>query len=184
MTGTFDNPHISNFRVPIVFRHPHLPRIDISANATSISILPTILDLLIQSNSLAPDDASIASDLVHEYEGQSLLRPYKSSHNGRRAWNMGIINAGGSMLAVTSASDRWRAIVPIAKDDGTSSTSPYRFSDLETDPHELDVMEEWTLEGLYSEVRKKHGEEAEAWLGDADAVSKWWVKEMHRRWNY
>ncbi|KAI5307612.1 hypothetical protein KEM55_007855, partial [Ascosphaera atra] len=28
-TGTYENPHISNFRVPLVFRHPHLPRVHI-----------------------------------------------------------------------------------------------------------------------------------------------------------
>ena len=143
-----------------------------------MSILPTILDLLVLSNSLSLHDTTIASDLVHEYEGQSLLRLYKPSHNGRRAWNVGIINSGGSMLSVTSASDRWRAIVPMDEE------WTYRFSDLETDPYELDVMEEWVLDDMLSAVRQKHGEDAEAWLRDAVAVTKWWIKEMHRRWNY
>lgn len=82
------------------------------------------------------------------------------------------------MLSVTSASNRWRAIVPMEVE------WTYRFSDLETDPYELDVMEEWTLDDMLSAVGEKHGEDAVAWLRDADAVTKWWIKEMHRRWNY
>ena len=178
MTGTYKNPHISNFRVPIVFRHPHLPRIDIAANATSMSILPTILDLLVSSNSLDKYDTSVAADLVHEYQGQSLLRPFRSTHNDRQQWNIGIINAGGSMLSVTSAAVSWRIIVPLHPD------FMYRFSDLSADPNELDPLEEWSLEELISTVQAKHGEEAARWAEDADKVTHWWVKDMHRVWNY
>ncbi|KAL1957585.1 hypothetical protein VTO42DRAFT_5696 [Malbranchea cinnamomea] len=178
MTGTYNNPHISNFRVPIVLRHPQLPRINVEANATSMSILPTILDLLIQSNSLNAYDTAVAADLIHEYQGQSLIRPFRSFYKGRRVWNIAIINAGGSILSVTSASVRWRVIVPI------DEQFTYRFTDLETDPYELDPMEEWTLEELLPRVQQKYGPDAEAWLKDADAVTKWWVKEMHRLWNY
>ncbi|KAJ5173023.1 Alkaline phosphatase-like alpha/beta/alpha [Penicillium capsulatum] len=86
MTGTYENSHISNFRVPLVFRHPHMPRIDINTNATSLSIIPTILDLLVQSGSLDAQDTEIASALLPEYQGQSLIRPYipsvKEDHPG------------------------------------------------------------------------------------------------------
>ncbi|OAX79570.1 hypothetical protein ACJ72_06113 [Emergomyces africanus] len=84
-TGTYENPHISNFRVPLVFRHPHLPRIQVHANASSMSILPTILDLLVSTKSLDAIDTAAASDLMHDYEAQSLLRPYQPSFNGRQA---------------------------------------------------------------------------------------------------
>ena len=72
----------------------------LNVNGSAVSILPTILDLLVNTNSLNADDTEIALDLMNEYEGQSLIRPYRTSHNGREAWNMGVINAGGSMLSV------------------------------------------------------------------------------------
>lgn len=178
MTGTYENPHISNFRVPIVFRHPHLPRINIEANATSMSILPTILDLLVSSKSLDRYDTSVAADLVHEYQAQSLLRPFRPTHDGRQAWNIGLINAGGAMLSVTSAAVPWRVIVPL------NSDFMYRFSDLGTDPDELKPVEAWSLDELVPEVKNKHGDEAAQWLEDADAVTHWWIKDMHRVWNY
>jgi hypothetical protein len=164
--------------VPIVFRHPHLPRINIQANATSLSILPTILDLLVNSNSLGPYDTSVASDLVHEYQGQSLLRPFKSEYKGRQAWNIGIINAGGDMIAVSSAAVSYRLIVPL------KSSFEYRFTDLAVDEHETDAFTSWTIEDLLSGVEKKHGKAAMAWAKEADSVAHWWVGEMHRLWNY
>jgi hypothetical protein len=73
--GVPGNTHVTGYQVPLVFPNSLLPRIHISANASSISILPTILDLLIQSSSLGQDDIAIASALIKQYEGQSLLRP-------------------------------------------------------------------------------------------------------------
>lgn len=164
--------------MPLIFRHPLLPRLQVSANATSLSILPTILDLLINTNSLNELDTTVALDLLNEYEGQSLLRPYKASHNGRQAWNMGIINAGGTMLSVGSAAVPFRLILPL-KDDFT-----YVFSNLETDPHELEVIEEWNLKALVDRVRRVHGAQAADWVADADKVGRWWVEERKRLWNY
>ncbi|KAJ4128829.1 hypothetical protein NW768_007348 [Fusarium equiseti] len=177
-TGTYENGHVSNFRVPITFRHPHIPRVQYNANATSLSILPTILDLLINTNSLNEKDTNAASDIIHDYEGQSLIRPYKTIHNGRRAWNFGIINGGASMLSMTSADVPWRIVIPL--DDSTQ----YRFTDLKTDPLERKAVEGWTLEQLEVAVENKFGEEASTWAAEADAVAKWWGPERKRLWGY
>lgn len=175
-TGTYNNGHISNFRVPITFRHPHIPRIQYEANATSISVLPTLLDLLINTNSLNREDTVVASDLLHDYEGQSLIRPYKPSKNGRRAWNFGLINSGASMLSVTSADAPWRLVIPL------DSTSRWRFTDLANDPLELQPCEKWSMEQLVGDVRAAYGEEASQWVVEADAIAKWWVQESKRLW--
>ncbi|SCO53604.1 uncharacterized protein FFNC_15046 [Fusarium fujikuroi] len=177
-TGTYENGHVSNFRVPITFRHPHIPRVQYNANATSLSILPTILDLLINTGSLNEKDQNAAEDLIHDYEGQSLIRPYKTTHNGRRAWNFGIINGGASMLSMTSADAPWRIVIPL--DDSTQ----YRFTDLKNDPLEKKPLEKWTLEQLTYAVRSKFGDEASQWAAEADAVSKWWGPERKRLWGY
>ncbi|PGG95678.1 hypothetical protein AJ80_09924 [Polytolypa hystricis UAMH7299] len=177
-TGTYENSHISNFRVPLLFRHPHLPRVQVHANATSMSIIPTILDLLINTNSLDKSDKAAASDLIHEYEAQSLLRPYKPQHNGRQAWNFGIINAGGSLLAITSAAVPYRLVIPLSKD------YQFRFTNLEKDPNELHPSEEWTLDDMFARVSRYHGEAAAKWVAEADAIGRWWAKERHRLYHY
>ncbi|EGE06251.1 sulfatase domain-containing protein [Trichophyton equinum CBS 127.97] len=176
--GTYQNGHISNFRVPIVFRHPLLPRINVEANATSMSVLPTILDLLVNSKSLDAHDASIAQDLIHDYQGQSLIRPFRPEYKGRQAWNIAVINAGGKMISVSSAATPWRVVVPL---DGESQ---YTFSDLRTDPNELDTLTGWKIDYLLPAVKTKHGAAARQWLKEADEVASWWVKEMHHLWNY
>jgi hypothetical protein len=214
MTGTYENGHISNFRVPLVFHHPQMPRVDITANATALSIIPTILDLLIQSNSLDEHDSEIASALLPEYQGQSLLRPFlasmaEPSHKShgdhhppspppqgepepsqfearshpdspakRSVWNMGLINAGGSMLSVTTASVPYRLILPLKEG------FEYSFTHLGEDPNEDHPIKDWTLKTLIKDVAPKYGDEAAAWLSDAEKVGKWWVTEQKRIWGY
>ncbi|KAJ5920552.1 hypothetical protein N7516_011410 [Penicillium verrucosum] len=177
VSGTYENGHISNFRIPLVFRHPLLPALQVTANATSMSVVPTILDLLVNSGSLNEMDSSAALDLMNEYEGQSLVRPYQATHNGRQAWNFGIINPGGTMLSVGSAAVPYRLILPLAED------FEYIFSDLDTDPDELSPLRGWSLEELIGRVQKKHGDKAGKWLVDAEKVGKWWIKEQKRLWN-
>lgn len=177
-TGTYENGHVSNFRVPISLRHPGLPRIQYEANATSISILPSILDLLVKTGSLNKEDTTAASELVQDYEGQSLIRPYKKTFNGRRAWNFGIINGGGGMLSITSADTPWRLVMPLDKE------IEYRFTDLVNDPLELDVLSKWNLKGLSKSIKKNHGEEAAAWVLEAEQVARWWGLEQKRLWGY
>ncbi|KAM6513898.1 hypothetical protein FALCPG4_015095 [Fusarium falciforme] len=177
-TGTYENGHVSNFRVPITFRHPNIPRVQYNANATSLSILPTILDLLINTGSLNEKDTEAASDLIHDYEGQSLIRPYKASHNGRRAWNFGVINGGASMLSLTSADAPWRLVIPL------DQNSQYRFTDLNNDPLELEPLEKWSITDLTDAVTSKFGEDASQWTVQAEAVARWWGPERRRLWGY
>ncbi|KAJ5142919.1 uncharacterized protein N7515_001706 [Penicillium bovifimosum] len=178
VSGTYENGHISNFRIPLVFHHPLLPKLQITANATSMSIIPTILDLLVNSGSLNELDSNVALDLMNEYEGQSLLRPYQATHNGRQAWNFGIINPGGTMLSVGSAAVPYRLILPLTED------FEYVFSDLDTDPDELNPLRGWSLEQLIGRVQRNHGDKAGKWLSEAEKVGKWWIGEQKRLWNY
>ncbi|KAM0563221.1 hypothetical protein ACHAPJ_000939 [Fusarium lateritium] len=177
-TGTYENRHISNFRVPISFRHPNIPRVQYEANVTSISILPTVLDLLVNSGSLNADDSAIASDLANDYEGQSLIRPFQKTQDGRRAWNFGLINPGGGMLTVTSADAPWRLAVPLKKD------LEYTFTDLGQDPLELHALDKWSIKPMVKAVRSKYGNEAADWVREADEVAHWWALERRRLWGY
>ncbi|KAG5917732.1 hypothetical protein E4U42_007142 [Claviceps africana] len=177
-TGTYENPHISNYRVPITFRHPLLPRVQHRVDTTSLSILPTILDLLVSTDSLNSRDAAAAADIVQDYEGQSLIRLYKPTHKGRRAWNFSLVNPGGRVLVITSSDTQWRLVLPL------NNKSEYFFSDLGSDPMESERIEAWSMRSLVSKVRKKHGEEAVVWLREAEKVGLWWAAERKRLWNY
>lgn len=178
MTGTYQNGHISNFRVPLLFHHPLLPRIHVNANCSSVSILPTILDLLVNTKSLNHEDSQIAHDLIGEYEGQSLIRPYRTSQSNRQAWIMSIINAGGTMLSVGSAAVPYRLILPLTED------FEYRFTHLDEDPYELAPITDWSLESLLTHVASTYGSEASDWVAKAEVAGLWWVDERKRLWNY
>lgn len=178
ISGTYQNGHISNFRVPLVFHHPQIPRVHLNLNSSSINILPTVLDLLIATESLNEKDTAAASDIVQDYEGQSLIRPFKAVHHGRRSWNFGIINPGSRFLAITSADEPYRLVMPW---DGDSE---FIFTNLATDVAELHGMENWSLGGLISDVEKRHGAEAAQWVREAEAVAQWWGPERMRLWNY
>lgn len=178
MRSTFENGHISNLRVPLLFHHPALPRIQLDINATSLSILPTILDLLTATSSLSDRDTKIANDLIQEYEGQSLIRPFQPDRNGRQQWNMGVLNPGGTVLSVSSAAVPFRLIMPVCK------SGVYRFTSNDIDPYEDSPVEEYTLSGMKKRVGKEISEAAAEWVGDAEKVGKWWMLEMRRRWKY
>lgn len=175
-SGTYENSHISNFRVPIVFRHPKLPRVELNIHATSISILPTILDLLISTGSLNEKDMTAAEDLIQEYEGQSLIRPYKSNSGGKRAWNFGVVNPGGRMLVITSADAPWRLVIPLR------SEGDYMLTNLEDDPLEASPLKYWSLDRLLAGVRHNLGASAADWVIEANTVALWWVEERQRLW--
>lgn len=175
-TNTYEVPHISNFRVPITFRHPHLPRLQIEAKPSTISILPTVLDLLINSGSVNTKDTEILSDLVQDYQGQSLIRPFKSSENGRRAWRFSVVNAGAGMLSVSSADVNWRLIMPIQK------VFEYIFTDIKNDAMELQPTSAWSIELLAESVGAKYGDDAAKWALEAEAVGRWWSLDNERLW--
>jgi hypothetical protein len=178
MHSTFENGHISNIRVPLVFYHPSLPRIQLEVNATSLSILPTILDLLVATSSLNTQDLDAASNLIHQYEGQSLIRPFLPKKHGRQQWNIGVLNAGGALLSVSSAAVPFRLVIPICK------SGVYRFTDTDLDPYETSPIEENSISALAKTLSQHFGDETSAWAVEAEQIGKWWVLEQRRRWGY
>jgi hypothetical protein len=175
---TYENGHITNLRVPLVFHHPSLPRIQLTVNATSMSIIPTILDLLIATSSLNAQDTDIAANLIQQYEGQSLIRPYQVKKNGRQAWDIGILSPGGSFLSVSSAAVPFRLVMPVCK------SGVYRFTSTASDPNELYPLVENSISDLAVRSRLEYGDDAANWVIDAEKIGKWWMLEQRRRWGY
>lgn len=162
-----------------------------------MSVLPTVLDLLIESASLNEADTKIAKSLIHEYQGQSLLRPFISrDQTGRRVWNLATINAGGSILAIMSADLPYRLVVPIINksqdhrnqqsdnETGGEGSFEYRFTHTQADPNEQQALERWKFADLRQAVRDEYGDETGEWIEEARRMVRWWIAEQMRIWNY
>ncbi|KAG5973120.1 hypothetical protein E4U55_000658 [Claviceps digitariae] len=174
-------PNIGNFHVPLVLSHPKLPVIDINSTISSISILPTILDLLIETGSLSKIEREAARDLMHNYEGQSLLRPLHktSKHTGQADWQFTVMNTGRAQVAIRSARDpQWRLIVPVIKD------IEWRFTNVEEDPHEQVPILSFDFEGFLQAIELKYGSDAAKWTEEASFAARWWVGENEKRWQF
>ncbi|KAL3496184.1 alkaline-phosphatase-like protein [Aspergillus germanicus] len=156
----YNNPHIGSFHVPIVLAHPHLPAVEVKDPVISMQIVPTILDLLIESSSLGPNTTKAARDIRGIYEGQSLIRPLYQEANGMEDWQFSVMNTGGSWLAVRSAAKpAWRIVIPLIDD------VEWRFSDIEKDPQEKDAITSFSFYDLtdalwhrYGEKKGRHGQ--------------------------
>ncbi|KAJ5813065.1 hypothetical protein N7447_010088 [Penicillium robsamsonii] len=172
------NPHIVSFHVPLVFAHPQLPPIEINSRVTSLQILPTILDILSESGSLDKQAKSVIEDLLPLYEGQSMIRPAIPEKDGKQDWQFSVMNPGGTWVAMRSAAKPYRLIVPLYPD------VEWRFSNVESDPQELQPLQDFNLLNLMDMVLPKHGDDAVQWINDAAHVAKWWVEENWRRYEY
>jgi arylsulfatase A-like enzyme len=174
----YDNPHIGSFQVPIVFAHPKLPPVEITSPVISDQILPTILDLLIETSSLEEKAARAAKDMLSIYEGQSMIRPLIQEQGGVQDWQFTVMNTGGSWLAVRSAAKPYRLVIPLIDD------LEWRFTDLKKDPNELHPIKNFDLVDLAEKLQKEYGSEVTDWVRDAAHVASWWVGENWRRYRY
>jgi hypothetical protein len=179
MTTTYGNPHVASFRIPITFYHHLLPRAQVNATVTQLSVLPTILDLLASTGSLNSVGTAIARDLIPEYEGQSLIRRFVPSRDGRQAWNIGVVNPGGTHLSLASAAHPYRYVLPVCE------PTAFSFSHLAQDPEEAVPVTSW--EGgakMVEKVRQAYGDEAAQWAHEAQEIGLWYMWEARRRWGY
>lgn len=98
--------------------------------------------------------------------------------NGRQQWNIGVLNAGGAQLPVSSAAVPFRLVLPICK-SGVSS-----FTDTKRDANEVSFIEKNSISALAKSLREKFGEEESEWVIVAEKIGKWWVEEQRRRWGH
>ncbi|KAH7121544.1 alkaline-phosphatase-like protein [Dactylonectria macrodidyma] len=179
--SAYYSPHISSFKVPLVLSHPGMPAITIDDSVSSMQVLPTILDLLAETGSLSEAATAAARDLLHNYEGQSLIRPLKhiSETSGQANWQFTVMNPGRAQLSVRDTSNpQWRLVVPIEGD------LSWRFTNLETDPNEWWRIYAFGFEEFLEMVKKSQGQKAAAWAESAAFMTRWWLEENWRRWRY
>ncbi|OAA63803.1 sulfatase domain protein [Cordyceps fumosorosea ARSEF 2679] len=174
-------PNIGNFHVPLVLSHPAMPPVDVNDVVNSNMILPTILDLLIETGSLGESDTTAARDLVKNYEGQSLIRPLRSHGRSPDAggWQFTVMNPGRATLSVRDARNPdWRIVVPIVSD------IEWRFTSTKEDKHEDEPILDFGYPEFLKKIEDTFGEDASKWAEQATFVSRWWLDDNARRWRY
>ncbi|KAK5993254.1 hypothetical protein PT974_06683 [Cladobotryum mycophilum] len=175
------NPNIGNFHVPLVLSHPSLPAIDVNDAVVSYQILPTILDMLLETGSLSRSQTKVAEDLVRNYEGQSLIRPLINFSNktGQANWQVTVMNPGRATVAVRDARQpHFRLTVPIIEN------TEWRFTDLDTDLHEESPLVSFSFVPLLRRIEHEHSLDAAKWAEEAAFIARWWVEENSHRWRY
>lgn len=179
------NPHINNFQVPLLFHHPHLPALALKAKATSLNILPTILDLLVSADSGSVDtELQFLQDLLPSYEGQSLLRPLSytiPSRDGSKALpslNFAMPTPGRGHVIVSSPDPAvpWRLSMPVCHHGTLAATN------LVEDPQEDNPVRTVSLARLVRDAERRWGPEAGHWFEQAEERAALWVREISRRW--
>lgn len=181
LVSAYYNPNVGNLHVPLVISHPKLPVIDIDDAVTSIQILPTILDLLVETGSLAQEHSRVARSLAaRSYEGQTMIRDLrKESKSGQGDWQFTVINPGRAMVSVRDARQpHLRLVVPVI------DNIEWRFTDLSSDPTEETPVQGFEFLSFLHSVEQARGIEIARWVEEAAFVSRWWVEDNSKRWRY
>ncbi|OAQ69618.2 sulfatase domain-containing protein [Pochonia chlamydosporia 170] len=180
MVSAYYNPNVGNLHVPLVFSHPQLPAIEVNDAVVASQILPTVLDILLETNSLNTDHKTAVRELLSNYEGQSLVRKQVStSATGQGNWQFTIVNPGRAMLSVRDARQpALRLIVPII------DNIEWRFTNITADPKEEQPVLGFDFASFLQQIEKSHGRQTAEWAEEAAFVSRWWVEENSRRWRY
>ncbi|KAH7152635.1 alkaline-phosphatase-like protein [Dactylonectria macrodidyma] len=175
------NPNIGVDHVPLVISHPQLPAFDAHDAVHSSQILPTILDILLETGSLNNASRQVAADLIHNYEGQSLLRPLNVANNqtGQGQWQFTVTNPGRAMLTVRDARYPERhLVVPVIEN------VDWRFSNLTSDPHEHHSTQSLDFISFLQSIEEKYGREVAEWAEEGAFITRWFVKENSKRWRF
>ncbi|KAF4432593.1 hypothetical protein FACUT_8356 [Fusarium acutatum] len=175
------NPSVGSDHVPLVFSHPSLPAFNVEHAVHSTQVLPTILDLMLESGSFEGVSRKAAESLVGNYEGQSLLRPMQMVNNqtGQAQWHFTVVNPGRAMLNVRDVRYPDRHLsVPLI--DNTE----WRLSDLAVDPLEKDPVQAFDYLSFLDSVEKKWGVEWAQWVEEGAFMTRWHVQENGKRWRY
>ncbi|KAF5022639.1 hypothetical protein F66182_5315 [Fusarium sp. NRRL 66182] len=181
MVSPYYNPSVGIDHVPLVLSHPLLPAFDVHDAVHSSQILPTIFDLLVETGSLNNASRRAATDLIRNYEGQSLIRPTRteSTETGQGNWQFTVVNPGRAVLTVRDARYPERHLVVPVIDN-----IEWRFSNLTADPAEDFSVQGFDFISFLRSVEERHGLEAAQWAEEGAFMSRWWVEENGKRWRY
>jgi hypothetical protein len=177
----YRDAHVGNMRVPLVMSMPGFPNIEISSPVSTLQVVPTILDMLVETKSLSHCAAKAARDIRDNYEGQSLIRPLRLANetSGQGNWIFTVMNPGGLIVAVRDARHpSWRLAVPLV--DGEE----WWFSDMDQDPYDMDPVRSLDRAGLVRKLEIQGKQRAVEWSEEAIEIAYWWVHKNYQRWGY
>ncbi|KAF4998756.1 hypothetical protein FGRMN_2920 [Fusarium graminum] len=175
------NPSVGADHVPLIFSHPLLPAFDVHDAVHSTQVLPTILDLLLETGSVDGVSKQAAADLVRNYEGQSLLRPLQVTNNktGQAQWQFTVVNPGRAMLNVRDARHPERHLsVPLIEN------LEWRLSDISVDPLEVNAVQAFDYGAFLDAVEERWGVEWAKWVEEGAFMTRWHVQDNGKRWRY
>lgn len=182
IASPYYNPNIGVDHVPLVLSHPSLPAIDVHDAVHSSQVLPTILDLLLETGSLSSEASRKAvSDLVRNYEGQSLIRPLRlqDEATGQPHWQFTVTSPGRAMLTLRDARHPDRHLVVPVIDNVA-----WRLSDLAADPDERHALQSFDFLCFLREIEERHGRDMAEWVEEGAFLARWFVKENTKRWRF
>ncbi|KAM3519704.1 hypothetical protein NHJ13051_007321 [Beauveria bassiana] len=177
-----DNERVLLTPITSTTHHPfEIPREESNAAVQSLQILPTILDLLLETRSLPDEAFQAATELLDLYEGQSLIGSIhtESRKTGQPNWQFTVMNSGKATLGVRSPRDpAWRLVVPLVED------MEWRFTNLEDSPNETEEIVDFGYTSFLGTIEEIHGKGAAVWAEEAAFLARWWVDEKRRRYRY
>lgn len=181
IASPYYNPNIGVDHIPLVISHPKLPAFDVHDAVHSSQVLPTILDLLLETGSLTNASRQAATDLIRNYEGQSLIRRPRlvDEDTGQAYWQFTVTSPGRAMLTArdTRHPER-RLVVPVIEN------VEWRVTNLTCDPEERDSLQGFDFVDFLKSVDEKYGREFAAWVEEGAFLARWFVKENSKRWRF
>ncbi|KAJ4002650.1 hypothetical protein NW752_002528 [Fusarium irregulare] len=191
IVSPYYNPNVGVDHVPLVVSHPLLPAFDVHDAVHSSQILPTILDILLETGSLNNGSQQVASDLVRNYEGQSLIRTQVNQNEttGQGNWQFTIVNPGRAMITARDARypDR-HLVIPLV------DNVEWRFTNLTYDPMDQFAIQGFDfgtfLDSITHYLDERFGmsmneiDAVEGWVQEGASMARWWAEENSKRWRY
>lgn len=181
MVGTYYNPKASTFHVPLVISHPHLPVMHIDDAVNADQVLPTVLDVLLESDSLTPASREAVKDLIKNYEGQSLIRePVHTTPNTNQGnWQFSIPSPGNSMVVARDSRHKdMIMVVPIIVNQ------QWHLGNLTSDPTDMHGILDYDYGSFLQQVESRHGKEVALWAEEGAFAVRWWIEDLMKRWRY
>ncbi|KAI1055427.1 hypothetical protein LB506_011464 [Fusarium annulatum] len=176
IASPYYNPNVGVEHVPLVLSHPQLPAFDVDEGVHATQILPTILDILLETGSLSKTSREAAQDLIRNYEGQSLIRPLAT---GNGQWQFTITNPGRAMLSIRDGRYPERhLVVPIIEHVA------WKLADLTKDPYEHNPVQALDFKSFLQEVEQKFGRDVAEWAEEGAFMTRWFIKENSKRWRF
>ncbi|KAF4450462.1 hypothetical protein F53441_6461 [Fusarium austroafricanum] len=181
VVSPYYNPNVGIDHVPLVFSHPLLPAFDVHDPVHSSQILPTIFDILRETGSLNNASHQAATDLIRNYEGQSLIRP-QIDHNvqtGQGDWQFVVVNPGRAMVTARDARHpELHLVVPLI------DNVEWRFTNLTEDPTEQFSVMGFEFRSFCDNIMHRYDDELAKWAEEGAFMARWWVEENSRRWRF